>query len=354
VNEQVIDEYLTCPACGAAQLHIDSFERVGPEINNGVVSCRQCATWYRLEDGLLELLVPALRLPATDAAFQARVSREFGGWRYATGPAQDVALDEHKLGQRVFYDEDAGSYETSMMRLPFWTSFDRAYTRTIESFTGHRPVMLEVGGGSGRQSIPLRDSFSTILSFDISEAMVRRAMRRFSEVENSKRNIHYFVGDAENIPVRSGFADAAIFSGILHHVAAPDRVIRETARALRAGGRFVGMENNRTVLRPLFDTLMNLVRLWNEKAHPEHFTISSRELHAWFAQAGLTGDVWTSVFLPPHLFSAVPASITDSLLRVSDTVCRSVPGLRNQGGLVLFKGEKPSRVDQAVAGVIAV
>ena len=291
---------------------------------------------------MLELLVPSLRLPATDAAFRARVVRERGGWLYDSRPAVNPAIDEHKLGQKSFYDADADSYETSMMRLTFWRSFDRAYTRTIEEFAGQRAVMLEVGGGSGRQSIPLRNSFKTILSFDISEGMVRRAMRRLSETAIGDGNVHYFVGDAENIPVRSGCADAAIFSGILHHVAAPDRVLRETARALRPGGRFVGLENNRTVLRPLFDVLMRVARLWNEKAHPDHFTISAGQLHVWFAQAGLAGTVWTSVFLPPHVFNAVPSSVADWMLSVSDSLGRSVPGLRDQGGLVLFKGEKLS------------
>jgi ubiquinone/menaquinone biosynthesis C-methylase UbiE/uncharacterized protein YbaR (Trm112 family) len=342
VNVHLIADYLCCPACRGGNLIVDPLERTGEDVQNAVVSCDTCATWFRLEDGLLELLVPSLRLPATDAAFRARVVRECGGWHYDTGPAVNAAVDEHKLGQKSFYDADADSYETSMMRLTFWRSFDRAYTRTIEEFAGQRSVMLEVGGGSGRQSIPLRDSFKTILSFDISEGMVRRAIRRRSETPTGAHNVHYFVGDAENIPVRSGCADAAIFSGILHHVAAPDRVLSETARALRAGGRFVGMENNRTVLRPLFDALMTVVRLWNEKAHPEHFTISSRELHQWFAQAGLAGTVWTSVFLPPHVFNAVPSSVADWMLRVSDALGRSVPGLRNQGGLVLFKGEKPS------------
>ena len=342
MNEQVIADFLCCPACRAPKLSVEPFEVNGSELRNAVVLCEECATWYRLEDGLLELLVPVLRLPGTDAAFRARVAREFGGWQYDEPESAMREADEHKLGQKTFYDEDAGSYETGMMRLVFWQAFDREYTRTIESFIGPRPVMLEVGGGSGRQSIPLRDTFDTILSFDISEAMVRRAMRRLSETSSGHRNVHYFVADAENIPVRDGCADAAIFSGILHHVAAPDRVLRESARALADGGRFVGLENNRTVFRPLFDALMRVVRLWNEKAHPEHFTISRANLERWFASAGLSGVIWTSVFLPPHLFNLVPLPVAERMLRASDGMAHRVPGLREHGGLVLFKGEKPA------------
>ena len=342
MNEQVITDSLCCPACRGPNLSVEPFQMSGRDIHNAVVVCSECATWYRLEDGLLELLVPALRLPGTDAAFRARVTREFGPWKYDEPEPAAHQADDHKLGQKAFYDEDAGSYETGMMRLAFWRAFDHGYTRIIESFIGPQSVMVEVGGGSGRQSIPLRSTFDTILSFDISEAMVRRAMRRLAEADTGHRNVHYFVADAENIPVRDSCADAAIFSGILHHVAAPDRVLRETARVLTQGGRFVGLENNRTVFRPLFDRLMQVARLWNEKAHPEHFTISRGDLERWFAAAGLSGVVWTSVFLPPHLFNLFPVPVAERMLHLSDKVAHRVPGLRDHGGLVLFKGEKPA------------
>ena len=350
MDQRIIADFLRCPACSHERLDVDAFEQHGPDIRNAVVVCERCRTWYRLEDGLLELLVPALRLPAVDAAFRARVIRECGAWSHDDGAAHGSVPDAHKLGQKTFYDSDADSYEAGLMQLTFWRSFDRAYTRTIGEFAGPAAVMLEVGGGSGRQSIPLRDTFAQILSFDISEAMVRQAMRRLAALPDGRRNIHYFVADAENIPVRSGCADAAIFSGILHHVASPGQVLRETARALRDGGRFVGMENNRTVLRPLFDLLMSVSRLWNEKAHPEHFIIGARELRRWFADAGLVGSIWTSVFLPPHLFNAVPSAAGDWMLRASDRIGRAIPWLRNQGGLVLFTGEKPVSPGAEFAG----
>ncbi len=286
--------------------------------------------------------MPSLRLSGADAAFQARFA---GQYRFSdlADSSETGAPDPHKLGQKTFYDDDAGLYETHMMRLNFWRTFDRRYTRTIRQHANGRGLLIEVGGGSGRQSIPLRDSFDTILSFDISEQMVRRAMRRLNEAAPFARTVHYFVADAENIPVRSECASAAVFSGILHHVAAPDRVVSEAVRILAPGGRFIGMENNRTIFRPIFDRLMQVKRLWNEKAHPEHFTISGRELQSWFAAAGVSGTIWTSVFVPPHLFNLFPAAAGDMLLTATDALGKLLPGLRDHGGLVLFAGEKPPR-----------
>jgi ubiquinone/menaquinone biosynthesis C-methylase UbiE len=172
--------------------------------------------------------------------------------------------------------------------------------------------------------------------------MVRRAVRRVGKLSPKPNNIHFFVADAENIPVRPGCADIAIFTGILHHVAHPERVITETARALKADGRLIGMENNRSLFRPIFDRLMKWKRLWNEEADPEHFVISSRELHAWFADAGVKGKAWTRVYVPPHVFNALPDGAGKWLLRITDAVGQRIPGLRHNGGLVFFSGEKTS------------
>jgi ubiquinone/menaquinone biosynthesis C-methylase UbiE len=239
-----------------------------------------------------------------------------------------------------FYNEDALQYETKMLQLPFWKAFDRTYLRQIERFTGGGGTMLEVGGGTGRISLPLATTYDTILSFDIAEAMVRTAMRKRAAAGEGLSHVHYFVADAENIPVRSASIDVAIFSGILHHVENPDRVLREVARALVEDGRYVGSENNRSAFRPVFDALMRVRRLWNEKAHEEHFVLSKRELQQWTLDAGLTATVWTSVFAPPHLFNLASTDVAVRLLEHTDTVCRSIPWLRDQGGLVMFAGAK--------------
>ena len=335
MTKDVIASFLCCPACRQAALAVKVFEGDQRAVLHAVVTCGRCATWYRLEDGLLELLVPSLRSTAVDEAFCRRFSLDVG--TVSVAPAADDPVEHgHKLGQKSFYDEDAHSYEEHMMQLPFWRAFDTTFIDAIRSLHGQRGVMLEVGGGSGRLSIPLRPEFDRILSFDLSESMVRRAMKRLGEAGGEGANVHYFVADAENIPIQDGLADVAILSGILHHVSHPETVIAETVRALKPGGRFIGVENNRTAFRPLFDLLMRLARLWNEKAHPEHFLISERELRRWFAEAGVSGQVWTSVFLPPHLFNLFTVNAATSWLRATDTLARRIPWLSRQGGLVVF------------------
>jgi ubiquinone/menaquinone biosynthesis C-methylase UbiE len=227
-----------------------------------------------------------------------------------------------------------------MVKLPFWKAFDRVFLDEIAHLNGNaNQVLLEMGGGTGRFSLPLSTSFRQILSFDISEAMVRTALRK--RADRGAVNASYFVADAERIPVRSQSADVALVSGILHHVERPAEVVAHMARVLRPGGRFIGNENNRSAFRPVFDFLMRVRKLWNEKAHEEHFVMSGRELKEWFAGSGVRSRIWTSVFLPPHVYNLFSEDAAWRLLRTTDAMAAMIPWLKSQGGLVLFEGEKP-------------
>ena len=140
--------------------------------------------------------------------------------------------------------------------------------------------------------------------------------------------------------MKAGLIDVAIFSGILHHLENPHIVIKDTIRTLASHGRFLGIENNSSAFRFIFDFLMRLKRLWNEKAHEEHFIINRRELERWFREAGVSIKTWTSIFLPPHLLNFFRARQAERLIRVTDAFCQRLPWVHLQGGLILFSGRK--------------
>ena len=342
-----VRQYLMCPACHAPQLEPTVFEQAGERIVHGVVTCGGCGEWYRVEDGLLELLVPALRNADRTRAFRTRFA---GAWQFPE--SDDAALDagdEHKIGQRDFYDDDSAAYQSNMLQLSFWRAFDKQFHKQIIALAPRRGCLLEIGGGTGRMSLPTASHFDRVLSFDIAEGMVRAALRDRDAAGGRLDHLEYFVADAENIPVRDGVADAALFSGILHHVARPDVVVQEMARALVPGGRYLGMENNASAFRPIFDLLMRAKRLWNEKAHEDHFIISRAEIEQWLPAAGCSVRVWTSVFLPPHVLSMVSESAAGQLLSATDGVAGALPWLRAQGGLLLFEGTKLAGAGRAPA-----
>ena len=342
MRASLIEGFFVCPACRAPGLRVVPLEEGAGGLRNAVITCPSCRQWYRLEDGVLEMLMPGLRDERRARSFAGRFRSRWDGWNAAgaTPAVEPPPPDAHKLGQKSFFDDEAIRYETQMVRLPFWRAFDATYVAAVGEGARDGGALVELGGGTGRMSLPILDRFSLVLSFDISETMVRRGVQNCDAQGPRAAHVHFFVADAENIPLQDGVADVASLSGILHHVSAPDRVLREAARVLKPGGRVIGNENNRSVMRFLFDRLMKVSELWREKAHHEHFIIHTDELQGWLRGAGLEARTWTSVFLPPHLFNVLGSTRALSFLRGTDALAHAVPWVRGQGGLVLYSGAK--------------
>ena len=77
------------------------------------------------------------------------------GWSEDGGCLLKQPGDAHKQDQKTFYDEDALSYETQMLRLPFWNAQTAIYLRTIRSFASECRVMLEAGLWNGQNFAPV-------------------------------------------------------------------------------------------------------------------------------------------------------------------------------------------------------
>src|SRR5687768_17673569 len=80
MKESVIRDFMLCPGCHHETLETTAFDRRGDDVLNGVVTCAGCGAWYRLEDGLLELLVPSLQDSSRRASFRARFTDRWHGW----------------------------------------------------------------------------------------------------------------------------------------------------------------------------------------------------------------------------------------------------------------------------------
>ena len=158
MRREVIEAYRICPDCKKDDLVTVSFHEKQGDILAGVVTCGSCRNWYRLEGGLLELLVPSLQDAKRKQEFRNGFESMWDGWSEDGGCLLKQPGDAHKQDQKTFYDEDALSYETQMLRLPFWNAQTAIYLQTIRSFASECRVMLEVGCGTGRISLPLSDA----------------------------------------------------------------------------------------------------------------------------------------------------------------------------------------------------
>jgi SAM-dependent methyltransferase len=93
-----------------------------------------------------------------------------------------------------------------------------------------RPV-LEIGVGTGLVALGLRELGHRVVGVDLSPPMAARAADRLGPL--------VVVGDALQLPVAPAAVDQAYSVWLLHLVGDQEAVLREVARVLRAGGRYV-------------------------------------------------------------------------------------------------------------------
>lgn len=344
MNESSAREYLLCPTCMRGPFTVVPFARGPAGLRDGVLVCEACGDWCRVEDGLAELLEPGLRDQDRARSFAARHASDWNGWTArAPGEADaDGTGAALKTAQRAFFRRHAGRYDDRILDSPFWVAFDELLLGALAAEPSARGVAVDVGSGTGRHTRWLAERFSVVLSFDLSEDMLREAVTKTPSRPEAGGTVLRFVADAERIPVRSGIADRAVMLGVLSYLASPDRAVAEVARLLGPGGSVIGQENNRSIFRPGFDLLMSLRRSWVAKSYPARGVLDRRDLAGWLQGAGLSASIRTGVFLPPQIFNLLRAAAAKRLLRTTDAAGGRVPWIRRQGGLLLFRATRPT------------
>lgn len=341
MREQAARELLRCPACGGGPLDLTAFDRTDLAVQNGVLACPACRSWYRLEERVAELLPAALRDRDRAAAFRERYRFRWSGWD-AAGEAPGGSGPTLKRAQIDFYRDRSERYDDGMTDSPFWIAVDRGLLEMVGRERGAGGVLVEPGAGTGRLLPALARLFRTVVAADLSEAMVRRAASRTAHLPADTGAIVHLVADAERLPLRDGAADAVLFSGMLSYLESPAAAIAEAGRILTPGGVVVGQENHRSAFRPSFDFLARLAPPWEGKSWPPQAAIERRDLAGWLASAGCPPRIRTGVFLPPQVVNLLPPSAASRLLRITDALAGRIPWLGDQGGLVTFSGRRDS------------
>ncbi|GAA2244752.1 malonyl-ACP O-methyltransferase BioC [Kitasatospora cystarginea] len=157
----------------------------------------------------------------------------------------------------------------------------RAWAKLIGSFAPcPAPAVVEIGAGTGMFCAALArwQRASPVVGIDPSVPMLEQARRH-----NALPGVHYLVGSAEALPVRTRSFDLALLSRVVHHL--PDRpsCARELARVLRPGGVVV----IRTTFRERLDALV--YDYWPQlRAIDEQRFPGKEEVLADFTPAGFT------------------------------------------------------------------
>lgn len=333
---------LCCPACRADGLARETI-RAGPEesIDEGVVWCRACRTWYPVEGGVLDLLVGELAYGEDRRRFQQRHRSLLDGLDLRDGEPVARGAAALQVQQQQHFDWYATNESQSYLdysRLPFWQAVDAATFDEWQPSLRAGGRLLDVGCGNGRATEHVMGSDLRILGFDVSKGAVRQAHRRFGGTDLRARAA-FFTADASRFPVKDGSMDHVLAYGVLHHLPSPRSTCHEIARVLNNEGIYLGSENNHTRLRAAFDLLQRLSPLWREEAGPEAL-ISRSMLREAFEGTGVAVSTRSFVFVPPHLVNVLPPSVGEGLLRWTDRAGGALPVLKDHGGLIVIEGVK--------------
>jgi ubiquinone/menaquinone biosynthesis C-methylase UbiE len=311
-------------------------------VQDGILKCLLCSTWFPIQDDVLELVEPRM----LDAEMLERFVQRFGAQLAASTGAKDAAPrlpDEEtpQMKQRRHFDwfaSDAAQNYDEYQRSAFWRAADAAafgrWARRIPSDAS----LLDVGCANGRSAWPFAGTGATIVGCDISRRLIAQA------IDHAKRRgLHprttFLVADADRLPFANEAFDFVLTYGALHHLPNPAGTSRDIQRVVKVGGVHFGSENNKSAFRRVFDLLMKLRPLWIEEAGKEPL-ISATMLREWLADVPASLHIATHVFVPPHLINALPGGWGARLLNFTDAIGSRVPLLRNNGGLIVFEARK--------------
>ena len=303
-------------------------------IIEGILFCPSCRTMYLISEGIPFLLDSGYYEYFDTKGFFRKWSGKFDFSRYKLLNRKTVP---EKLKQLNFYNGDSDSYDDLVSHSYFWKASD---WNTLYRWMDELPmegVVLDMGCGTGRCTIPLAKSGRRVLATDLSIGMLKKAIEK--SLESGIDNITYFLADAEDLPLNPGLFSAVISFGVLHHVNNPEEIVRDVEKILRPGGVFYALENNASPLRPIFDGLMKISKLWNEEAG-SHPLFKMREIKNFIKSNGMYPEIKTSTFLPPHLFNLLRYELAKKLLSATDWFFERLPVIRNFGGQLVIKATK--------------
>jgi SAM-dependent methyltransferase len=145
---------------------------------------------------------------------------------------------------------------------------------------------LDLGTAVGHTAFAVAPHVRRVVGIDLTAEMLGHARRLAAE--RGVANVRFVRGDVADLPFPDARFDVVTSRYSAHHYGDPGQVLREVARVLRPGGRFV-LADTVAPEQPALDTFINAVELLRDRSHVRDHRVS--EWQAAFAAAGLSPEL---------------------------------------------------------------
>lgn len=157
---------------------------------------------------------------------------------------------------------------------------------------------LDIATGGGHTALALAPLFARVIASDLTPRMLATAAGFIGG--RGAGNVAYACADAERLPFAGGSFDLVSCRIAPHHFGDIPAFVREAARVLRRGGRFLLIDNI-TPEDPALDAFLHRAEILRDPTHHRSFTVS--QWRDCFAAAGLAIE-GERIFEKTHPFAS--------------------------------------------------
>ena len=176
------------------------------------------------------------------------------------------------------FGASAQSYVTSALHAG---GDDLARLVELASLRGDERV-LDIATGGGHTALAFARHAREVVASDLTPDMLRAA-EGFIRAQGAA-NVSFELADAEELPFDDTSFDLVTTRIAPHHFPNPAAYVREVARVLRPGGRFL-LDDNMGPEDLELSAFMDRFERWRDPSHVRNYTVS--EWSGWMREAGL-------------------------------------------------------------------
>ena len=204
-------ELLRCPKCGAGSLIPDA-DVADDAMAFGPARCLGCGSRFPVNDGLIDFVGDREKLKPLQQAMELPwVARS---WERYVRPAVDTVLTRGRLDHESEYT-------------------------VLRNLIARPPgPIVDLGCGAGLVLRKLSRDFPNVpvIGVDVSRPMLEEAM---SQVRENAETADFVRAQVPTLPFNDATLGAVVAVGFIHFIEELSRVLKEVARTLKPGGRFV-------------------------------------------------------------------------------------------------------------------